>query len=816
MTSDQDIVRDGRIDEYFEIGDLLLSTGTADGYLSTIRGENDRVILWCTRTSMLGKQDEIQDFLFKIKSLAQFSSLIPKIEASGVEATGTGFIAIPRLDGQELTDSASDKSEVERRVTACISIINRFHDAGIFFGNLTNSSFWVGRNGEITFTGLAAGILDSSKLPLEVKPFIAPEHNQDLIPTPVQDIYSLGVLIYYLFTGSYPFGRADDYLANIQRTEVIPPNSIGSEISPDWLTEVVSQCCAISPSERFQSIEELLKKISEGRAKEYADKSAPVSNVASLALANQVQDGMSLHSRKPKKSKSAIITGYRALLNASFAVKSVFLFIILTALSFWVIQRTMLAQRVNSDELKNELSPYREAALNEDLKIAVDVLAEPSTDLSSKKLEFLKLIESEDPLSHSILTEIAIHAPTKVEQGLAEKAIVERLRNKGFNKSSVQISAWLSKLGSKADMVAYAALLKAVDPVAPVDARISSLKSSYQTYPKSTLLTAAGLAFDLEEGLDKVRPILATLAKDAYGIADADKYSSLAIMLATPELALIYSDEILKSETSITDKDLLWAQQYVIERNPSLAQTLSGIILKREFLSPIRSEFLKILLNRGAAAYAVGPSLIRAAAGNISEQDVINLGSWYDKDAEKTLFLLCADPQTEAAIKTRSLDVLAGRSLTSEPGISLIDWLRNNNWEQRQDYAHAVGVLATINSATQADINQAFKDLDKAVRNTDLVQVLIDSEEPKILENLIKYHKDLLGLGILLNLLDHPNKNVRINAVKGLAQYNDLGALKLIIDHYHKEIDTEVQKVYKDTFWVIRKREGENVQPQDQ
>ncbi len=43
-----------------------------------------------------------------------------------------------------------------------------------------------------------------------------------------------------------------------------------------------------------------------------------------------------------------------------------------------------------------------------------------------------------------------------------------------------------------------------------------------------------------------------------------------------------------------------------------------------------------------------------------------------------------------------------------------------------------------------------------------------------------------------------------MQALKG---FNDVGALKIVLDHYEKERDQNVKEVYKETFWVIKRRE---------
>jgi HEAT repeat protein len=65
-----------------------------------------------------------------------------------------------------------------------------------------------------------------------------------------------------------------------------------------------------------------------------------------------------------------------------------------------------------------------------------------------------------------------------------------------------------------------------------------------------------------------------------------------------------------------------------------------------------------------------------------------------------------------------------------------------------------------------------------------------------------------LGLGGLINLLTDSDKDIRIAAVRALKGYNDIGALKFIIDNFEREKDPEVREAYRENFWVIKEREG--------
>ncbi|WP_448106910.1 protein kinase domain-containing protein [Pseudomonas azerbaijanoccidentalis] len=92
--------------------------------------------------------------------------------------------------------------------------------------------------------------------------FIAPEAFRGEAPTPQQDLYAVGVTLYYLLTGHFPYGEIEAF----QRPRFGVPVS-ASRYRPDlpeWLTQSLERAVAADPTQRFETAEEWLLLIEQG------------------------------------------------------------------------------------------------------------------------------------------------------------------------------------------------------------------------------------------------------------------------------------------------------------------------------------------------------------------------------------------------------------------------------------------------------------------------------------------------------------------------------------------------------------------------
>jgi serine/threonine-protein kinase len=88
--------------------------------------------------------------------------------------------------------------------------------------------------------------------------YFAPEQATGSAPAPASDVYSLGVIMYEMLTGSLPFQATTDAELARQHVEVEPPllSEILPEISP-MLEQILKKVLSKEPSQRYRTADQL-------------------------------------------------------------------------------------------------------------------------------------------------------------------------------------------------------------------------------------------------------------------------------------------------------------------------------------------------------------------------------------------------------------------------------------------------------------------------------------------------------------------------------------------------------------------------------
>jgi len=195
---------------------------------------------------------------------------VPLLHAWGT-SEGEAFYVSELIDGTDL------RSEVRRRgpfappdavdVTARIAdALVAAHEAGIVHRDIKPHNVVIGRDGSVHLVdfGIARSLgsgtqtITATGVTLGTPEYMSPEQFESHRVDARSDVYSLGVVLFELLTGTLPF-RGDTPVAVARKHLEEPPPLVRSLVKsvPAWLERIVQTCLEKDRARRFASAAEL-------------------------------------------------------------------------------------------------------------------------------------------------------------------------------------------------------------------------------------------------------------------------------------------------------------------------------------------------------------------------------------------------------------------------------------------------------------------------------------------------------------------------------------------------------------------------------
>ncbi|MDZ4784517.1 MAG: hypothetical protein SGJ02_00415, partial [bacterium] len=492
----------GAISDYFVVETKILSTRTADLYISQDKTRGGDVSLWQLRAPLEVGSSMIAEYIKRMEIIEAINPPVSDFVGFAVDNKGTAFAVLARLDGNTLTEGTPEFSELERRFVSCVELISRIHNASIICGDICKNSFWLNRAGSVRFIGvMGAYELDREngiKLYPESQYYLAPEQISDCNIDLSVDVYALGVLGYFLFTGKFP-----------EKTPIQPSQVLKGV--PFWADEVLLKALSENPAQRYQSAVELLADI-KGKRELYAQdpnkvrhqirnsgvEDSPSTGISSISLGTQ------LPIKKVKFSKGTILK-----------ISLVVMLISVALVGLW----PFYSQFSHAKKLSSSLSAHR-AIAGEQLNTAIDGLLSGNLASPGKKKFLNQIVNSDDPVAHAVLVTLSRNSAYPEIRKECENAIVERARSAGISRSADIASVWLSSFSGNINPPAYVEeVLLVLNGTLPSDARAKAIRRIYAENPPLALNLAASFSLDSSNDED-YRSVLAQLLGDKLKIND--------------------------------------------------------------------------------------------------------------------------------------------------------------------------------------------------------------------------------------------------------------------------------------------------------
>ncbi|MGX9864992.1 bifunctional protein-serine/threonine kinase/phosphatase [Pseudomonas moraviensis] len=166
--------------------------------------------------------------------------------------------------------------DIAERLLRAVGLLHRRQ---ILHRDIKPENLLLGDDGELRLLdfGLAycPGLSEDAPATLPGTPsFIAPEAFRGERPSAPQDLYSVGVTLYYLLTGHFPYGEIEAF----QRPRFGVPVS-ASRYRPDlpeWLAQSLERGVAADPQQRFETAEEWLLVLEQGERRSLSVRPRPL------------------------------------------------------------------------------------------------------------------------------------------------------------------------------------------------------------------------------------------------------------------------------------------------------------------------------------------------------------------------------------------------------------------------------------------------------------------------------------------------------------------------------------------------------------
>ena len=249
-----------------------LDTEIAAGGMGTVYAGTDlrlnrRVAVKVLNQQFAGDPRFVERFRREARSVAALSHPnIASIFDYG-EEDGRHFIVMELIEGSDLAkvlrSSAPLAPDVASRMaTETCAALGHAHAAGVVHRDIKPGNVIIGPDDRVKVTdfGIARAVGDTTLTAtgsmLGTAHYLSPEQAMGSPVTPASDIYSTGIVLYEMLTGSVPFtGDSAVAVAMKHVSEEVPrPSSVNPNV-PAALDAIVTKATAHDPNARFRSAE---------------------------------------------------------------------------------------------------------------------------------------------------------------------------------------------------------------------------------------------------------------------------------------------------------------------------------------------------------------------------------------------------------------------------------------------------------------------------------------------------------------------------------------------------------------------------------
>ena len=329
----------------YRIERLLGRGGMASVYEATHTTLERTVALKVLLPSLAGDKEFVDRFLSEARSAARldYPHIVPIYDSGEID--GIYYIAMKLLEGPDLKailearrDAGTPGLPLERAVSIASQVAGALefaHQHRVVHRDIKPGNISVDSNDRVTVVDFGiARALDSASSTVTgtvigTPTYMSPEQAQAKPVDYRSDIYSFGVMLYEMLTGSLPFtGSPQTVMYAHVNTQPPSPQSVLPSL-PAGLNEVILRALAKKPEDRYQSAGTLILALSNAVGGELAEKA--LSTFSGLGYDRETLAELAEDARRARPSGLSIPPKFLAGLGVGVAVVAALVIWLFTA-----------------------------------------------------------------------------------------------------------------------------------------------------------------------------------------------------------------------------------------------------------------------------------------------------------------------------------------------------------------------------------------------------------------------------------------------------------------------------------------------------
>lgn len=235
----------------YKVRDLSLDRDIALKMLLHDRGNFEEL-----KTELITARDLTHHYIIKVFDIGEWMNV--------------GYFTMENVEGSPLKKWVIENLSmpVEEKVRLVIQIcqgLKHAHDQGVVHRDIKPQNIIITLAGQpkILDFGIARRVNQKKDKSISGSPkYMAPEQIHNTGIDKRTDIYAMGIIMFYMFTGKEPFvARTAHEIMMMQLEKQLPnPHEIDPTL-PNWLVEIIKRCCHKNKDMRFGSMEELIEEL---------------------------------------------------------------------------------------------------------------------------------------------------------------------------------------------------------------------------------------------------------------------------------------------------------------------------------------------------------------------------------------------------------------------------------------------------------------------------------------------------------------------------------------------------------------------------